>query len=218
MHSRHSRAIATHGPTGGRQTFAAKTSEAIRVHPAKEPQASHSHCRSTSMDMRDGILLRSPFCHHVHHERPFYCMASISLTSHNGASALAKQSGWPTNSKLVPFYHLDLYNIATPTAIVAGTALMPEQPGRAERSFWLYEKELPADARRGVKLEMGQKQWLSPKGHPQEAYGMKCLATPYQQIDEIPKGHLTVPSLAIQPRRRYSQVNTRTVEATINGD
>lgn len=157
----------------------------IIIHPASSPAVYRSHARHVSINMGGGILLKSPFCCSVQLEQPFFWLASLALTDIPGLADLIGRAGWLSRSQLELTYHLELRNPESigMRILLAGTDLLPQEAGRAERSFWLYERALPADARSGVSLEMDPQRWLPLQGHPQESYGLKCRASAPQQMD-----------------------------------
>lgn len=190
----------------------------LRILPSTHPDLFQPYGRHSTMDLAGGVKIKSPFCCNVQLETAFYWLAGIALTNTLGISELIGQAGWLSNSELQLFYNLEL---TTPEAlqlrvILAGTDPRPKQPGQAERYFWMHKNTLPSDGRTGVSITMAPDQWLPLKGHPQEAYGIKCQAVPPEQMDHsyleiilaldipkegwIPEGSLTLPTLELRLR------------------
>jgi hypothetical protein len=154
-----------------------QTIRQIEITPRQAPGAFGGYGRSLKLNFDGKLLVRGPYCLNVWLERPFFWLAHVSL-----------QANWLSQSILTLQYQLNLV-IDTPTRmrlLLAATAKEPSEQGRGERHFWLHDTELPVDASCGAPVPMSLRHWQPLKGHPNEAYGLKCSAADPRLIDDLP--------------------------------
>lgn len=149
----------------------------IEITPRQAPEAFGGYGRSLKLNLDGKILVRGPYCLNVWLERPFFWLAHVNL-----------QANWLSQSILTLQYQLNLaVDIpARMRLLIAATAKEPSEPGRGERHFWLNDTELPVDAGCGATVPMSLRHWQPLKGHPNEAYGLKCSAADPRLIDDLP--------------------------------
>jgi hypothetical protein len=154
-----------------------QTSRQIEITPRRAPEAFGGYGRTLKLNFDGKLLVQGPYCLNVWLERPFFWLAHVDL-----------QANWLSQSILTLQYQLNLAE-DIPTRmklLLTATAKEPSEPGRGERHFWLHDSELPIDASCGATVPMGLGHWQPLKGHPNEAYGLKCSAANPRLIDDLP--------------------------------
>lgn len=171
------------------------------------PSAFSVFGRNLKWRMDGPVMVKSPFCFNIWLERPLLWLAGVNLAGLNGNLLGAEL-------ELSYELELDETDSANLRLLLASTAAEPQEPGRAERHFWLYEPTLPLDGQAGVTVSLHPKAWQALLGHPRAAYGQKCTAAdlaetlntlPLQLLlalepstsHPIPSGSLALPSLIL---------------------
>jgi len=177
------------------------------ITPRSHPRAFSGFGRSLKLNMDGQVMVKSPFCFNVWLERPMLWLAGVNLEGLTGPLEDARL-------ELSYTLQLDQPEGTAVRLLLATTAAEPQEPGRAERHFWLYEPSLPLDGQEGVTVSLRPTAWQSLQGHPRAAYGLKCteadlaetlnnlplqllLALEPSTSHPVPSGSLALPSLIL---------------------
>lgn len=191
------------------------------ITPRGTPAAFRGYGRSLKLNMEGQVIVKGPFCCNVWLEQPLYWLAGVSLVSPADSATWFGLEDWLSTSQLILHYGIqlaELYDSVSVRLVLATTAQIMPEPGRAERHFWIYDSPLPLDASEGVIIPMDASHWRPLMGQPQEAYGLKCTPAQYDCINHlpiqlvlaldvplhslIPMGQVSLPSIQITPLRK----------------